>query len=426
MNAVGQVAVPRPVDAAAIARDPALTLLLPEDDVEDPELSIVVPALDEEITIAEFVAWCKQGIAAADIRAEILIIDSSSDRTAEIAVAGGARVLKTPKRGLGRAYIDAMPYIRGKYIVMGDADCTYDFRDIRPFVEKFRAGADFVMGSRFKGSIEAGAMPPLHRYFGTPLTTWILNVMYRTNFSDIHCGMRGLTMDAFRRMELASQSWEYASEMVLKSAHLGLRFEEVPASFLKDKEGRFSHHARAGWTSPWKAGWINLRAMFVFGADFFLIGPGSLLLGLAFPLLCVLAFGPLKVGAFTLSINAMLAILIAGILGLQFVMMGAIAQTLYDRTGIKRRRWLTLFPYNRTTIGCFTAFVVGLLLALDFIVAFVGAGGKFDEGLIEANHRGVFGLFLIFASALIFTSMLVIQAIKIYVPDAPKAGMGRY
>ena len=107
-------------------------------------------------------------------------------------------------------------------------------------------------------------------------------------------------------------------------------------------------------------------------------------------------------------------------------MMGAIAQTLYDRTGIKRRRWLTLFPYNRTTIGCFTAFVVGLLLALDFIVAFVGADGKFDEGLIEANHRGVFGLFLIFASALIFTSMLVIQAIKIYVPDAPKAATGRY
>src|SRR5882757_1213629 len=147
MSAVGQVTVPRSSATAVIARDPALTLLLPENDVEDPELSIVVPALDEEITIAEFVAWCKQGIAAANIRAEILIIDSSSDRTAEIAVARGARVLKTPKRGLGRAYIDAMPYIRGRYVLMGDADCTYDFRELEPFIAAFRDGSEFVMGS---------------------------------------------------------------------------------------------------------------------------------------------------------------------------------------------------------------------------------------------------------------------------------------
>jgi glycosyltransferase involved in cell wall biosynthesis len=199
MSVSGQVAFPESATfGAAISRDPELTFLLPENDVEDPEFSIVVPALNEEITIGEFVAWCKQGIAAAQVKAEIIIIDSSSDRTAEIAVAGGARVLKTPKRGLGRAYIDAIPYIRGKYVLMGDADCTYDFREIRPFVQKFRTGAEFVMGSRFKGSIEKGAMPPLHRYFGTPLTTWILNVMYGTKFSDIHCGMRGVTLDARR------------------------------------------------------------------------------------------------------------------------------------------------------------------------------------------------------------------------------------
>jgi hypothetical protein len=134
----------------------------------------------------------------------------------------------------------------------------------------------------------------------------------------------------------------------------------------------------------------------------------------------------LKVGSFTLSINGMLAVLIVSLLGLQFVMIGAIAQTLYDRTGIKRQRWLALFPYTRTTIGCFGLSMAGLLLTLDFIGAFVGAAGKFDDALIEANHHGVFGLFLIFGSALIFTSMLVIQAIKIYVPDTPKAEMGKY
>src|ERR1044072_6864261 len=160
-------------------------LMVPANDVASPEFSIVVPALDEEITIGQFVDWCMLGIRAAGIQGEVLIIDSSSDRTAEIAVERGARGLKTPKRGLGRAYIDALDHIRGRYVLMGDADCTYDFRDIAAFVAVFRDGAEFVMGSRFKGSIEDGAMPPLHRYFGTPLTTLILNVMYGTRFSDI-------------------------------------------------------------------------------------------------------------------------------------------------------------------------------------------------------------------------------------------------
>ena len=172
------------------------------------------PPLNEELTVGEFVDWCKQGLAQAGIAGEILIVDSSSDRTAEIALEHGARVLKTPKRGLGRAYIDALPYVRGRYVLMGDADCTYDFRRLAPFVERFHEGYEFVMGSRWKGSIEPGSMPALHRYLGTPVTTWILNRVYGSHFSDIHCGMRGITRDALARMDLHSQSWEYASEMI--------------------------------------------------------------------------------------------------------------------------------------------------------------------------------------------------------------------
>src|SRR6266404_8838364 len=141
-------------------------LLVPDDDVQDPVVSIVIPALNEELTICEFVAWCQAGLEKAGVRGEILIIDSSTDSTPEKALASGARVLKTPKRGLGRAYIDAIPFIRGKYVLLGDADLTYDFRETAPFIEKFRDGCEFVMGSRFKGTIEEGAMPPLHRYFG--------------------------------------------------------------------------------------------------------------------------------------------------------------------------------------------------------------------------------------------------------------------
>src|SRR5262249_52955197 len=156
--------------------------------------------------------------------------------TAEIAVARGARVLKTPKRGLGRAYIDALPFIRGKYVLMGDADCTYDFRDLAPFVEKFRNGCEYVMGSRFRGYIEPGSMPPLHQSMGAPVTPWLLNFLHARRFSDSHCGMRGITRQALQRMELRSQSWEYASEMVLKSVRMNLSTEEVPVRFLKDQE----------------------------------------------------------------------------------------------------------------------------------------------------------------------------------------------
>jgi glycosyltransferase involved in cell wall biosynthesis len=208
-------------------------LLVPDIDVSEPELSIVIPALNEALTIGDFVAWCHEGMARAGVRGEILIVDSSTDATAEIARAAGARVLRVPKSGLGAAYTDAIPYIRGPWIVMGDCDCTYDFRNLDVFVERFRAGDQYVMGSRWKGSIEKGAMPPLHQYLGTPATTWILNRLYSSKFSDIHCGMRGITKDAFERMDLRSRSWEYASEMVIKSVQMDLRTSEVPVTSTK-------------------------------------------------------------------------------------------------------------------------------------------------------------------------------------------------
>src|ERR1039458_7701510 len=138
---------------AISAGDREIQLLAPDEDTRDPELSIVIPALNEEITVGQFVDWCHEGLRRAGIRGEVLIVDSSSDRTADIALSSGARLLKVPKRGLGRAYLDAIPYIRGRYVLMGDADCTYDFRELGGFVESFRNGYEYVMGSRWAGSI---------------------------------------------------------------------------------------------------------------------------------------------------------------------------------------------------------------------------------------------------------------------------------
>jgi glycosyltransferase involved in cell wall biosynthesis len=153
----------------------AIEHVLPDNTTPDAvELSIVIPAMNEEITVGEFMDWCKEGIQRAAVTAQILIVDSSTDKTPKIVLERGGEILRVPKRGVGSAYMDAIPYVRGKWILMGDADLTYDFREIAPFVEEFRKGAEFIMGSRFRGSIEKDAMPKLHRYFGTPLTNWIL------------------------------------------------------------------------------------------------------------------------------------------------------------------------------------------------------------------------------------------------------------
>ena len=238
-----------------------LELLLPDQDVDDPEVSIVIPAMNEASTVATTVEWCLEGLRRASVTGEVLIVDSSEDDTAELAREAGARVLVVSAKGLGNAYRSAVPFVRGKLVLMGDADCTYDFRELQPFVDAWRGGAEFIMGSRWKGTIEAGAMPKLHRYFGTPLTTWLLNAIYRSRFSDIHCGMRGLSLEALKRIDLQSDSWQYASEMIIRAVRLQLRIAEVPVVFRKDPPGRESHLKRLGWWAPWQAGWLTLKAL---------------------------------------------------------------------------------------------------------------------------------------------------------------------
>jgi glycosyltransferase involved in cell wall biosynthesis len=394
--------------------DPDVTLLLPKDDVAAPELSIVIPALNEQLTMEAFIAWCHEGLRKAGIVGEILIVDSGSDRTTELALAGGARVLKTPKRGLGRAYMDAIPYIRGRYVLMGDCDCTYDFRELTPFVEKFRAGAEFIMGSRFRGYIEPGSMPPLHRYLGTPVTTMILNVIFGSRFSDIHCGMRGITRDALVRMDLRSQSWEYASEMVLKSVHMSLRTEEVPIRFLKDVEGRLSHHKRSGWFSPWAAAWINLRAMFVYGADFFLFKPGLILLAAGLLLTLGLSFGDVTVGPVTFSLHWMWLGVSLAVLGLQCVYMGILSQVYFDYSGGVVRKWFDRFSYTRAVAVSAGVFGVGLVLSGWLAVAYVSNGLRLVEDA-RVNHFGVTGLLFMILGFMSFTFTLILHATRVAV-----------
>ena len=370
------------------------------------ELSIVVPALNESITVGEFVDWCHEGLRRAGVTGQILIVDSSTDDTPEIALAHGAEVLRVPRRGLGQAYIDAMPHVRGDWIVMGDADLTYDFRELAPFVEAFRNGAEFVMGSRFAGTIESGAMPALHQYFGTPVTTWILNRIYGSRYSDIHCGMRGATREALARIRLRSASWEYASEMVLKAARLGLRVSEVPVRFHKDRKGRLSHHRRMGWLSPWIAGWLNLEVMLVYSPDSFLLKPGILMMAAGLLLSFTLGIlGPITIGGIGINLHWMLLGVTCATLGYSCIQIGIVARIMHGlHIGIEAavRRTLT---YNRGMAVAAGSALAGLLIEAAFAVHYVHSGLRLEQ----ISYAGILGLLLVILGFQTFAFTLLLE-----------------
>ncbi len=268
------------------------------------------------------------------------------------------------------------------------------------------------MGSRWKGSIEKGSMPPHHQYFGTPLTTWILNVLYASQFSDIHCGMRGMTLEALRNMQISSQSWEYASEIVLKSVHMGLRTTEVPVHFLKDKEGRVSHHRRMGWFSPFQAAWINLKAMFIYGADFFLVRPGAVMLAIGLLLAIPLSLGPIDIGPVTLSLFTMLVGVVATSIGLQSYYLGQLARLTYDYSGQVKSRLLDRWRYTRTTLVALGMGLTGAILTIPYVVMFFEGGFDFTTEPITQVHLGVLGLLLMIAGFETFTFTLLLHALS--------------
>jgi hypothetical protein len=386
------VATTLPADRLAAARSGS---------EETPLLSIVVPCLNEELTIGEFVDWCHEGLAKTTVPGEIVIVDSSTDRSPEIAEAHGARVLRLPKRGLGRAYIDAIPHIRGQWVLMGDCDLTYDFRELTPFVEQLQQGAEFVMGSRFRGYIEPQAMPRLHQHFGTPITTWFLNRIYGTSYSDIHCGMRAMRLDALKRIDLQSQGWEYASEMVIKAATLKLRTEEVPVRFYKDREGRESHHRRMGWISPWLAGWDNVKAMMMYAPHAFLTRPGLALLVIGTALATLLAGGPIG----PLNLHWLLLGETLATVGYSAAQLGVIAELRHHVDRPVARRVAAWMTWYRGTVLSGVLILAGLACTLPLLVQWLANGFALDS----LSHVSIYGLLLIVLGFQTFCFTLLLQ-----------------
>lgn len=237
------------VEPNAIQEDDGISnLLLPADSEQSPVLSIVMPTLNEEEGIFICIEKIKSAIIELDITAEIIISDSSTDRTPAIAKELDAIVVNPDRMGYGYAYRYAFEQARGEYIVIGDADVTYDFESIPSLLEPARNGdADLVIGSRLNGTIEPGAMPLLHEHVGNPLLTWMLNSLYRTDISDAHSGFRVLTRDALDQLDLSSDGMEFASEMLMQAARENLRVEEVPIVYHERRGDATLHSLRDGW-----------------------------------------------------------------------------------------------------------------------------------------------------------------------------------
>ncbi len=355
------------------------------------EVSIVIPCLNEELTVGQFVDWCHEGLAAAGVSGEVLIVDSSSDRSPTIAAAHGARVIDVPKLGLGRAYIDAIPHVRGEIAIMGDCDLTYDFRELEGFIRAIRGGHDFVMGTRTKGAIEPGAMPVLHRYFGSPATTAMFNLIYGTRFSDIHCGMRAITLSALEQMELESHGWEYASEMILKAHKLRMRMTEVPVRFWKDREGRESHLKREGWRAPWIAGWNSLRVMFLYAPDFFLWRPGLALLAFGLVIAGALAGGPFVALGIGFNLHWMLLGLVLATVGYSAAQLALLARVFYDFDPPVTDRLLVRITYNRGALTSGVLILAGTVPNVVLLARWLGN----DLRLPAIQYSSVFGLLLV-------------------------------
>ncbi|MDE2511698.1 MAG: glycosyltransferase family 2 protein [Elusimicrobia bacterium] len=234
------------------------------------ELSVVIPALNEERTIVHCVEKAKKAIAALGVPGEVVIADNgSTDRTRAVAEAAGARVVAVDGRGYGRALRGGFTAAKGRCLIMGDADGSYDFEQAPRYVEKLRSGCDFVVGNRFQGVYEPGAMPFLNRHLGTPVLTGVMNLLFRTGLGDVNCGMRGVTKAAFERMGLKADGMEFATEMIVKASLLGMRIAEVPCDLHKDLRDRPPHLRR------WRDGWRHLRFMLLFSPTGTFIVPGA-------------------------------------------------------------------------------------------------------------------------------------------------------
>ncbi len=282
---------------------------------EPVELSVVMPCLNEAETLAACIDKARGYLASHGVNGEVIVADNgSTDGSQEIAVRHGARLVHVADKGYGNALQAGIAAARGRFIIMGDSDDSYDFSSLGPLVEKLRDGYEFVMGNRFRGGIQRKAMPPLHRYFGNPVMTGIGRLFFRSRVGDFQCGLRGFTKEAYERMNVRTTGMEFASELVVKATLLKMRIAEVPVTLSPDGRSRPPH------MRSWRDGWRNLRFLLLYSPRWLFLYPGVALMiaGLAFGAWLMPASRP--IGSFTLDFHSLLYAAAAVLIGYQAVL----------------------------------------------------------------------------------------------------------
>src|SRR5215211_8776310 len=278
------------------------------------ELSVLMPCLNEAETLATCIKKAQKALEDLNVNGEVVIADNgSTDGSPEIAASLGARVIHVAAKGYGSALLSGIKAARGKYIIMGDADDSYDFTNLGPFLEKLRAGYELVMGNRFKGGIAPNAMPPLHKYLGNPVLTGIGRLFFRSPCGDFHCGLRGFSKAAIQRLDLRTRGMEFASETVVKASLQGLKITEVPTTLSVDGRNRPPH------LRSWRDGWRHLRFLLLYSPRWLFLYPGAFLMVAGFISGGWLLQGPVVINNVGFDVQTLLYAAAAIIIGFQAV-----------------------------------------------------------------------------------------------------------
>jgi hypothetical protein len=371
---------------------------------ELPLLSVVIPCLNEADTVGPCIDAAIGAMQAAGITGEVLVVDNgSTDGSQEIATARGARVVLESTKGYGSALRRGCEDALGTYILMGDADESYDFSQIQPFIEGLQGGADLVMGTRIRGTILPGAMPWKNRHVGNPLSTGLLNRLFRAGISDVHCGMRAITKDAYRSLDLRTTGMEFASEMVIRAAMTGMEIAEVPITFRPDGRNRPPH------LRPWRDGWRHLKTILIFSPTALFLVPGLTLVALGLVLMAVQMVAPLgeplRFFGFRMDFHwAILGSLLA-LVGYQIVLVNFFAKVYAVTQGTLSedpilRRALTVLTLERVLLVALLVTIVGL--GLDGFVAWRWL--RTDLGPLVSGYTRLF----VFGSTLVALGMQTI------------------
>lgn len=340
------------------------TTTSPAAPLDELDLTILMPCLNEADTLAACIKKGFKSIAELGLRGEVVIADNgSTDGSIEIARKLGARVVNIPRKGYGNALRGGIESARGRWVIMGDSDDSYDFSALAPFIEKLRGGTELVMGCRMPrggGTVMPGAMPWKHRWIGNPVLSFIGRLFFNCPVKDFHCGLRGMTRDGFARMQLKTTGMEFASEMVIKSTLRGLKIAEVPITLYKDGRSRPPH------LRSWRDGWRHLRFMLLFSPRWLFLWPGLVLLVIGLGLFVPLTLGPVQIGKVQFNTNTLLVAGMMVIVGFQVLFFGVFTKLYCIARG--------LLPDSRRFNSLTGLFSLERGIALGLLILAVGSG----------------------------------------------------